>query len=78
MRVARWLTDAADDRRGGWVCQWCKRARQVTELAMLPYQVRQRRITDIAAEHALDPDPSSVIEIELGLDTAHASVARQD
>jgi len=37
----------------------------------------QRRITDIAAEHALDPDPSSVIEIELVLDTAHASAVRQ-
>lgn len=63
-------------RRGGWVCQWFKRARQVAELAILPYQMRQRASPTPAAKHALDPDPSSVIEIELGLDTAHASAAR--
>ncbi|NYE36671.1 4a-hydroxytetrahydrobiopterin dehydratase [Nocardioides cavernae] len=31
-----------------------------------------RRITEIAAEHALAPDPAAVSELELGLDTAHA------
>jgi len=32
-----------------------------------------RRITEIAAEHALDADPASVSEVELGLDTAQSS-----
>ena len=32
-----------------------------------------RRITEIAAEHHLDPDPASVSEIELGLDTARSA-----
>src|SRR5688572_3440571 len=31
-----------------------------------------RRITEIAADHELDPDPASVSVIELGLDTAHS------
>ncbi|NEE04387.1 VOC family protein [Phytoactinopolyspora halotolerans] len=32
-----------------------------------------RRITEIAAEHRLDPDPASVSDIELGLDTARSA-----
>lgn len=32
-----------------------------------------RRITEIAADHRLDPDPASVSHIELGLDTAHSA-----
>ncbi|WP_182523448.1 4a-hydroxytetrahydrobiopterin dehydratase [Nocardioides dongkuii] len=32
-----------------------------------------RRITKIAAEHAVDADPASVSEIELGLDTARSA-----
>lgn len=32
-----------------------------------------RRITEIAASHALTPDPASVSEIELGLDTASSA-----
>jgi 4a-hydroxytetrahydrobiopterin dehydratase len=32
-----------------------------------------RRITEIAAEHKVDPDPASVSEIELGLDTARSA-----
>lgn len=32
-----------------------------------------RRITDIAAEHGLTPDPSAVVEIELGLEVRDAS-----
>ena len=32
-----------------------------------------RRISEIALEHRLDPDPASVTEIELGLDTAHSA-----
>ena len=32
-----------------------------------------RRITEIAAEHAVDADPASITTIELALDTAHAA-----
>ncbi len=32
-----------------------------------------RRITEIAAEHAVDADPASITAIELALDTAHAA-----
>ncbi len=32
-----------------------------------------RRITAIAAEHGLDPDPAAVCELELGLDTADSA-----
>ena len=32
-----------------------------------------RQITDIAADHKLEPDPASVSVIELGLDTAHSA-----
>ena len=32
-----------------------------------------RRITEIAAEHEVDADPTSVSEVELGLDTAHSA-----
>lgn len=32
-----------------------------------------RRITEIAAEHGLDPDPASVSVVELGLDTADSA-----
>jgi 4a-hydroxytetrahydrobiopterin dehydratase len=32
-----------------------------------------RRITEIAVDHRLDPDPASVSHIELGLDTAHSA-----
>jgi 4a-hydroxytetrahydrobiopterin dehydratase len=32
-----------------------------------------RRITDIAADHRLAPDPASVSEVELGLDTADSA-----
>ncbi|GAB3529418.1 4a-hydroxytetrahydrobiopterin dehydratase [Arthrobacter monumenti] len=32
-----------------------------------------RRITDIAADHNVDADPTSVSDIELGLDTAHSA-----
>ena len=32
-----------------------------------------RRVTEIAAEHALDADPASITTIELALDTAHAA-----
>src|SRR6478672_9531815 len=32
-----------------------------------------RRITEIAADHGLDPDPASVAHIELGLDTARSA-----
>jgi 4a-hydroxytetrahydrobiopterin dehydratase len=32
-----------------------------------------RRITEIAADHGVDPDPASVSEIELGLDTARSA-----
>jgi 4a-hydroxytetrahydrobiopterin dehydratase len=32
-----------------------------------------RRITEIAADHELDPDPASVSQIELGLDTARSA-----
>ncbi len=32
-----------------------------------------RRITDIAAEHAVEADPAGITAIELALDTAHAS-----
>jgi 4a-hydroxytetrahydrobiopterin dehydratase len=32
-----------------------------------------RRITEIAADHNLDANPSSVSVIELGLDTAHSA-----
>ncbi len=32
-----------------------------------------RRVTEIAAEQAVDADPASITTIELGLDTAHAA-----
>jgi 4a-hydroxytetrahydrobiopterin dehydratase len=32
-----------------------------------------RRITEIAVDHGVDPDPGSVSDIELGLDTAHSA-----
>ena len=32
-----------------------------------------RRVTEIAAEHALDAEPASITTIELALDTAHAA-----
>lgn len=32
-----------------------------------------RRITEIAADHGIDPDPASVCEIELGLDTPRSA-----
>lgn len=33
-----------------------------------------QRITELAAEHAIDPDPASITAVELALDTAHAAM----
>ena len=60
------VTDDAiyrDDEGTEHVVQWV--TQQDVDLA--------RRITEIAAEHKVEPDPGSVSMIELGLDTAHSA-----
>ncbi len=60
------ITDEAiyrDDEGTEYVVEWV--TQQDVDLA--------RRITEIAADHKVDPDPSSVSMVELGLDTAHSA-----
>lgn len=53
-----------DDEGAEYVVEWV--TQQDVDLA--------RRITEIAADHKVEADPTSVSHIELGLDTAHSAI----